>query len=156
MLVYLLTFVLGLYGHLFSAHPLTAHRYREMLSITRDVLTTDATPDEALTLENIVAWESGWERSGVGPAGEVGAFQLMSFPWTTDAQRAEWKAHGAKEALRRLREQGIFGYMGCTRRTARCEAMADRRTWPAELYRMAFDPPGSTPTLGQERFALRE
>lgn len=145
--VYLITFALYLYAQLFAAHPLTAHRYREMTAITKDILSTDATDDEALQLENIVAWESGWERNSVGRSGEQGAFQVMPMAWTTPAEKAEWKARGAREALRRLRLQGMLGYVGCPRHTERCDAMIERRTWPAKLYRMAFDPPAAPPTV---------
>lgn len=104
------------------------HRTLEVSAIVDDVLTTDATAEEALTLLNIAHEESGFERSAVGREGERGAFQV----------HPPAASYGAREALRRLRSQGITGYMGCSRP---CPRMAERRTWPAKLYRMAFDPP---------------
>ena len=46
--------------------------------------------------------------------------------------------------LRRLRAQGIMGYMGCDRATPKCLAMAEHRTWRAEVYGWAYDPPAPT------------
>ena len=136
LLAYLLVFVLGVWP------PHSMHQMREMIAITVDIAGTDATPEEGLTLENIVAFESGFERTAVGPHGEVGAFQLWIFPWTTEEQIVEWKRHGAREALRRLRVQGIQGCCGCTNPvTKRCREMMEHRTFPATLYRWAFDPP---------------
>jgi hypothetical protein len=141
MFTYLLAFVL-------SAWPThNAHRLHEMKMITLDILSTDASVDEALRLENIVALESGFERRAVGSHGELGAFQLQPWPETSKATRAEWAAHGAREALRRMRVQGMQGYCGCVRP---CPRMVENRTWPARLYRMAFDPPAPLPPEGDE------
>lgn len=141
MLGYLLGFCYLLWLHLFPGWPCGAHRQREMYFIARDILTTDAGPLEALTLENIVGMESGWERTAIGKAGELGAFQLMPNPNTTDAERTEWKHHGAREALRRLRTQGIQGYVGCVTVTERCARMIENRTLQAKLYFWAFSLP---------------
>jgi hypothetical protein len=144
MLSYLLTFCAALWIQLFHAYPLSSHRQHEMWIITKDILSTDATPLEALKLENIVALESGWERSAIGSHGEVGAFQLWVFPGTKPEQVAEWKQHGAKEALRRLRVQGIQGYCGCTEPiTQKCADLMTHRTEHALLYFWAFDPPAN-------------
>ena|ERR1700687_3634254 len=142
MLHYLLAFCAILWLQLFHAYPLGSHRQHEMYAITKDILSTDAEPLEALFLENIVALESGWERRAIGEHGEVGAFQIWVFPGTKPDQIAEWKRHGAKEALRRLRVQGIQGYCGCTSPvTKKCGAIMEHRTEHAKLYYWAFDPP---------------
>jgi hypothetical protein len=140
MLTYLLTFAIGLYATLFPAYPLGHHRHNEMVMITKDIVSTDARPLEALYLENIVAFESGWERNAIGRQGELGAFQIMPNEKTTLAQRKEWKARGAKEALYRLRTQGIQGYCGCSEQHP-CNDMVEHRTFPAKLYSWVFAPP---------------
>jgi len=122
--------------------PRTAHRLEEMRLAAEDLGTTDATPHEALRLMNIAHEETGFERSKVGDLGERGRFQIRPWPWTTEAEIREWTERGAAEALRRLRVQGIYGYMGCPRVTPACEALARARVWPAELYAWAYDPPG--------------
>jgi hypothetical protein len=138
---YLLHFAVVFFLH-FWPNSLTVHRHDEMVAITHDILSTDATVDEALQLENIVGMETGWYRDRTGAAGEVGAFQIMPWPTTTSAERAEWRVHGAKEALRRLRAQGIAGYCGCRYPDVKpCPELMEHRTWPARLYRLAFDPP---------------
>jgi hypothetical protein len=134
--------------------PTDKHRYREMKAITTDLATHHAGPLEGLYLTNIVAMESGFERYGRdGKLGEVGAFQIRPFPGTTRAQLAEWRDHGADEALRRFRAQGIYGYMGCTPGTgaklvagATCEEMAENRIGKAQLYYWAFPPPSEDAT----------
>jgi hypothetical protein len=142
MSTYLLHFAVTFYLSIWSSFPLTIHRHDEMVAITDDILSTDATVDEALQLENIAGMESVWDRTAHGRGGELGAFQLMPTPKTPKSLRAEWQAHGAKEALRRLRTQGIAGYCGCPRPTVKpCPEMIEHRTFPARLFRMAFDPP---------------
>jgi hypothetical protein len=152
METYLLHFAVAFFLSIWPAHFLTNHRHAEMVAITDDILSTDATVDEALTLENLAGMESVWDRTAVGRANEAGAFQIMPSPKTTPAQRAEWQAHGAKEALRRLRLQGIAGYCGCTHPEVKpCPEMMEHRTWPARLFRLAFDPP----TVPSEEVAER-
>lgn len=152
METYLLHFAVAFFLSIWPAHYLTNHRHAEMVAITDDILSTDAEVQEALTLENLAGMESVWDRTAVGRGGELGAFQIMPSPRTTPAQRAEWQAHGAKEALRRLRLQGIAGYCGCTRPDVKpCPEMMEHRTWPARLFRLAFDPP----TVPSEEVAER-
>jgi hypothetical protein len=135
---YLVAFAIDLWTSLHGAPPREhGHRRSEMDAVAEDVAGTDAGALEALTLMNVAAWESGYERSAVGKAGERGPFQIMP----------PARSYGAAEALRRLREQGILGYMGCARSTARCEAMAERRTFPAELFLWAHDPPHESAEL---------
>lgn len=105
--------------------------------VARDIASTDASPLEALTLANIAAWESGFDTKAKGRQGERGPWQVMP----------PAASYGAHEALARLRRQGIYGFMGCPRRTERCEAMADRRTFPAKLYLWAHDPPEPAPSM---------
>jgi hypothetical protein len=147
MSTYLLHFAVAFFLSMWPARYLTNHRHAEMVAITDDILSTDATVDEALTLENIAGMESMWDRTAVGRAGEQGAFQIMLSARTTKSQRAEWQAHGAKEALSRLRSQGIAGYCGCSRPYVKpCPELIEHRTWPSRLFRMAFDPPSSEST----------
>ena len=142
MNAYLLHFAVAFFLSMWPARYLTNHRHAEMVAITDDILSTDATAEEALTLENIAGMESMWDRTAVGRAGELGGFQLMPTATTPKARRAEWQAHGAKEALYRLRTQGIAGYCGCKRADVKpCPELIEHRTWPSRLYRLAFDPP---------------
>lgn len=142
MNTYLLHFAVAFYLSIWPRAGLTNHRHAEMVAITDDILSTDATVDESLTLENIAGMESVWDRTAVGRGGELGCFQIMPTAKTSLVLRAEWQAHGAKEALRRLRAQGIAGYCGCPRpEVAPCPEMIEHRTFPAKLYRWAFDPP---------------
>jgi len=142
MNTYLLHFAVAFYLSIWPRSGLTVHRHDEMVAITDDILSTDASPDEALQLENIAGMESVWDRTARGPGGELGAFQIMPTPKTPKAVRSEWQAHGAKEALRRLRVQGIAGYCGCARPEVKpCPEMIEHRSWPSRLFRMAFDPP---------------
>jgi hypothetical protein len=109
--------------------PQTRHGMIERVEIAEEISHTDASPLEALTLANVAAFESGFERTARGKLGEVGAWQNL---------------HGdpsARAALRLLRLQGIVHFMGFTRCTTECERMADHRTFPAELYSWSHDPP---------------
>lgn len=139
---YLLHFAVSFFLSMWPAHYLTIHRHDEMIAITDDILSTDATIDEALQLVNIAGMESVFDRTARGRAGERGAFQIMPNPKTPKATLDEWQAHGAKEALYRLRIQGIAGYCGCARPDVKpCPDLIEHRSWPARLYRLAFDPP---------------
>ena len=105
------------------------HRLREYSAIAADVASTDATLEEALTLVNIAALESGFERAARGALGEVGAFQnIHGHP-------------GAKAALALLRLQGMLGYCGCPRRSPRCDLLVEHRTGPARQW-LAAHPAG--------------
>ena len=145
MQTYLLHFAVAFFLTMWPSRYLTNHRHDEMVAITDDILSTDATVDEALQLVNIAGMESVFDRTARGRAGERGSFQLMPMPTTSKATLAEWQAHGAKEALRRLRIQGIAGYCGCRRPDVKpCPEMIEHRSFPARLFRMAFDPPATT------------
>ena len=126
--LYVLGFILAVFP------PRGPWGLHEREAVARDIASTDCSPLEALTLANIAAWESGFDTKAKGRQGERGAFQVMP-PGDP----------GARSALRLLRLQGILGYMGCPQRTERCEAMADRRTFPAKLYFWAHDPPVAEP-----------
>jgi len=127
MLRYLLAFVLMTWPHLVH------HRLYEVTAILADIDGTSATALEALTLANIAAFESGFSRKAHGKAGERGAWQIMP----------PASSYGAAEALRRLRAQGIVGYVGCAGHANAdpCLALVAHRTGPALLWRLAFDPP---------------
>jgi hypothetical protein len=123
--------------------PTTSHRLLEMMAAAEDLGTTDATFIEAARMMNIAHEETGFERSKVGDLGERGRWQIRPWAWTTDAELEEWTQRGAHEALRRFRAQGIYGYMGCAKVTARCVEMARERLWQADLYSWAYPPPES-------------
>ena len=126
MIHYLLAFVLAFWPHL------TRYQRTEAGAIAADVLTTDATPGEALRLMNVAAMESGFSRTAHGSHGELGAFQIMP----------PARSYGAAEALRRMRVQGMDAYCGCTRQHP-CPALVAHRVDRADLWRMAFDPPAA-------------
>jgi len=87
------------------------YRLREMSAIAWAITKTECDPLECLELANIPFWESGYERTAKGKKGEVGAWQLMP-PQPCDPRATTCQA---REALRRLRVQGIEGYCGCSR-----------------------------------------
>jgi hypothetical protein len=129
MFSYLYGFVLSVCAILWHAHVIQGgHRDGEIRAIVKDITTTDATVDEALQLALSPALESGYERSAVGKLGERGAWQIMP----------PASSYGAKEALRRLRAQGIYGWMGCARVTEECERMAVNRQLLARIYARVF------------------
>jgi hypothetical protein len=106
----------------------THHRRVEIDFIVDDIASTDCEVDKCAQLV-LISWrETNFERKARGLAGEIGAYQIMP-----PAQ-----SYGAKEALRRLRAQGIQGYCGCV---SWCPKTIEARSWEAELWMMAFDPP---------------
>jgi hypothetical protein len=123
---YLVTFALAMW-------PIIGHipvQNREMRAVADEIAGTDASPWEALRLMNIAAVESGFSRNAVGKLGERGAFQVMG------------TKHDAREALRRLRTQGLAGYMGCGRFD--CSAIIAKHVDRADLFYMAFSPLASS------------
>jgi hypothetical protein len=127
MLAYILLFAMTVWP------PRTQHRAREMRAIAEDIASTDASPLEGLKLMNIAAYESNFDTLAINHegSGALGPFQIMP----------PAASYGADEALRRLRQQGIMGFMGCPTATDRCLRMAERRTWQARLWRMGYEPP---------------
>jgi hypothetical protein len=123
--LYILRFILC-----FWYAPDYTHRAEEIRAIAHDIAATDAKPIEALTLANIASMESGFERSAVGKLGERGPFQQLGGVYDAN--------HPAREALRRLRSQGLLGYMGCTRETEKCQQMAANRSVKAIVYSATF------------------
>ena len=128
---YLIAFALSWWPNV--AH----HRYQdhELKIIAADIASSGATPLEGLILVNIAAMESNFDTHAKGRHGELGAFQIMP----------PAREYGAREALRRMREQGMAGYCGCVRPGKKatgneCPAIVAHRTDKAILYRMAFDP----------------
>jgi hypothetical protein len=101
---------------------------------------TDASPSEGLRMMQIAKMESGFFPNAVGRKGECGAWQVLG---GTDCS--------AKEALRRMRIQGMVAYVGCrhasdvvtlpegTRTT--CQEMIDNRIGPADRYLADHPPP---------------
>ncbi len=132
LITYLLTFV----AMFWPAAKHSRYREREVEAIAADVATTDASPWEALRLMNIAALESTFYRAAVGSHGERGAWQIMP----------PASSYGAKEALRRMRVQGMAGFCGCVRPGRRangdeCPEMVSHRIDKADLFYFAFDPP---------------
>ena len=120
------------------------HRYqdREMRAIAEEVAEAGGTPMEDLRLMNIAAMESNFDRKAIGRHGERGAWQIMP----------PAREYGAREALRRMREQGMSGYCGCVRPGRRvtgleCPLLVAHRIDKADLYLMAFDPPSGVDEL---------
>lgn len=134
MAAYLIAFVLA------NWPTIHGQQERDMRADAEEVAATDCDAQACLRLMGIAALESGFRRDAVGAAGERGAWQVMP-PATS---------YGAREALRRMRTQGLLGYIGCRRaadvvvirgtRTT-CAAMIAHRIERADLWRMAFDPP---------------
>lgn len=87
-------------------------RLQELATVAADVASTDATLEEARLLASIAVHESGVRPRAVGRGGERGAFQIMP----------PARSYGAREALRRLRLQGLDGYAGCG--SKRCPELA--------------------------------
>jgi hypothetical protein len=119
---YIFTFIL----HTYPPDPRDTHRLREMSAISWEIAHTDCNPEECLKLANIPKWESGYERIAKGKHGELGAWQIM--PPASN--------YGAKEALYRLRVQGIEGYCGCTKWHP-CPDMVKHRVGPAIAWNVA-------------------
>jgi hypothetical protein len=102
-------------------------RDQAIVAIAEDVASTNATPGEALDLMNIAAAESTYRVHATGKLGEQGPWQV----------RPPATSYGAREALRRLRVLGIYGFMGCREGAEECERMAHRRTDLAHVYAWA-------------------
>ena len=130
MHVYILAFIVTFWPG-FTRHP---YQVREAMAVVDDILSTDADPGEALRLANIAAMESGFRRDAIGTHGERGAFQIMP----------PARSYDAREALSRMRLQGMDAYCGCVRHFGdTCPAIVAHRVDRADLFRMAFDPPAS-------------
>jgi hypothetical protein len=125
MFPYLLAFIQAFWP------PTNHHQWIERHAIAQDIANTGCRPIECLTLANISALESGFERSAVGKAGEQGPFQIMP----------PAKSTSAHEALRRLRAQGLSGYCGCG--GSPCPDLVAHRQDKAWLWLMSRTPPPS-------------
>jgi hypothetical protein len=138
MNTWLVSFAYALCAIFWHAHVVpNGHADREIRAIASDVASTDAAPGEAAQLILIAGMESGFERTAHGALGEQGAWQVMP----------PARSYGAREALNRLREQGLYGFMGCTRRTERCEQMAMNRSLLASIWLVVEPPPSSVVAL---------
>jgi hypothetical protein len=120
MFFYVWSFILAFWP------PRTHHQWIERQAIAQEIASTDCDPLECLTLANISALESTFERIALGRSGEVGAWQIMP----------PAKSYGATEALRRLRAQGLPGYCGCG--VSGCPEIVEHRVEKARLYAWAF------------------
>lgn len=134
--IYLLDFAHANWRHL------SRRQETELRAIIHEIVSqTDGTLQEQLQLVNIAALESNFSRTAHGAKHEVGAWQLMP-PIPPGSQ--------AREALRRMRTQGMLGYVGCRHpedvamysggKPVSCQRMIDNRIDRANLYRFAFDP----------------
>lgn len=114
----------------------------DVYAIAHDVAdNTDATPAEGLHLMQTAGMESGFYRKAKGKKGEIGPWQIMP----------PARSYGAKEALFRMRVQGMVGFVGCrhaddavvlpegTKTT--CQKMVDNRIGPADRYLAEHRPP---------------
>jgi hypothetical protein len=133
---YLLSFVVTFWPHL------GRYQQREAVAIAEEVANTQGDVLEDLTLMNIAAMESGFSRSAVGKAGERG-------PWQVSTDEGRNHDFSAKEALRRMRTQGMLGYVGCRHAQDEvvlagvrltCAEVVAHRVDRAALFRMGFDP----------------
>ena len=94
---------------------------------------TTAAPDEGLRMMEIAKNESGFDPDAVGKKGERGRWQVLG-----------GKDFSAREALRRMRVQGMLGFVGCRHAEDRvvlqngvkttCQEMIDHRIGPADRY----------------------
>jgi hypothetical protein len=103
---------------------------------------TDADPGEGLRMMQIAKMESGFYPKAVGKKGECGAWQILG---GTDCS--------AREALRRMRVQGMVAYVGCRHASdvvvlpegtkTTCQEMIDNRIGPADQYLAEHRPPSA-------------
>jgi hypothetical protein len=94
---------------------------------------TNAAPDEGLRMMQIASQESGFDPHAIGNRGERGRWQVLG-----------GKDFSAKEALRRMRIQGMVGFVGCRKAGDKvtlpngvhttCQEMIDDRIGPADSY----------------------
>jgi len=136
VVAYLIAFVLAFW----PAVGKRPYQYKDMKSIAVEVAALHTTPNKKLRLMNTAAMESGFRRDAVGKAGERGPWQILG-----------GHDFSAKEALRRMDEQGMVAYVGCrhiddavvlpggTRTT--CRQMIANRIDRADLYSWVFEPP---------------
>lgn len=139
--IYLVLFVVDVHPG-FMRH---ARQRDEVYAIAADVASTDATPAEALRLMQIAAMESSFTRAARGRAHEVGPWQIMP----------PAASYGAKEALWRMRHQGMLAYVGCRRAgdvvtlpegtKTTCAEMIEHRIQPADAYLAEHRPPPEAP-----------
>jgi hypothetical protein len=101
---------------------------------------TDADPGEGLRMMQIAARETGYDKTAVGKAGERGRWQVLG-----------GNDFSAKEALRRMRVQGMVAFVGCRHAEDKvtlpngvkttCQEMVDDRIGPADRYLTEHRPP---------------
>jgi hypothetical protein len=101
---------------------------------------TTAVPGEGLRLMQIGARETGYDETAVGKRGERGRWQVLG-----------GNDFSAKEALRRMRVQGMVAFVGCRHAEdhvtlpngvkTTCQEMVDNRIGPADRYLAEHRPP---------------
>jgi hypothetical protein len=136
MITYLMTFVLTWWPHVADY----SYQLRETKAVVSETAALHTTGWKKLRLLNVAALESGFRRNAVGPLGERGAWQILG---GTD--------FSAKEALRRMDQQGMVAYVGCRHVDDKvvvqggvkttCRELIAHRIDKADLFFMAFDPP---------------
>jgi hypothetical protein len=140
MVLYLVAFVLAFWPKL--AGEQARDMWLDAVEVAALEDSMNATAQEMLRLMNIAALESGFRRDAKGKQGELGPWQVM--PPAMD--------YGAKEALRRMRSQGMLGYCGCRSANVMvnvpggqipCGELVAHRIDRADLYLMGFEPPRS-------------
>lgn len=136
MFAYLVLFVLDVHPEFMRS----SWQRNRVYSIAAEVAASDATPREGLRGMQIASQESGYDRGAVGRLGERGPWQVRGgkdFSW--------------REALRRMRVQGMLGFVGCRRAADRvvlpngvhttCQEMVDHRVGPADRYLEEYPAP---------------
>jgi hypothetical protein len=111
----------------------------------REVTKTDANVSEGLRLMNIPARESGYYAQAIGKHGERGRWQILG-----------GKDFSANEALRRMRTQGMMGFVGCGNAKeadevvlpngvkTTCGELVAHRVDDADSYLSEYHPPSFT------------
>jgi hypothetical protein len=141
LVAYLLAFVQAFWPNL------TRYQRHEVKTIVADIASTNGTPLEDLTLVNIAALESNFDTHAKGDHGRShGAFQVSD-------DGGKNHDYSAREALRRMRTQGMVGYVGCrhledhvvlSTGPTTCVEMIAHRTDRALLFLFGNDPPSAS------------
>jgi hypothetical protein len=128
-----------------DAHPEMMRRSWQrhwVYDTAREVAKTDASPQEGLRLMEIPVHESGFDPKAVGRKGEKGRWQILG-----------GNDFSANEALRRMRYQGMMGFVGCGGKKEEdkvllpngvhttCGELVEHRVGPADAYLLEHRPP---------------
>lgn len=132
---YLVAFVLTFWPSV-ATHP---RQFREMRECASEVASLPTPSRKMLRLMNTAALESGFRHDAKGALGECGPWQILG-----------GRDCSAREALRRMDEQGLVAYVGCRHAEdhvviqwtpTTCAELIAHRIDKADLYAMGFDPP---------------